>query len=90
MVEGLKGIPDLRVFSPGGAFYVFPQVSAYYTSAVGTSHALCEHLLDTQHVALVPGAAFGDDTCIRISFACSDQDIDEGIRRIRTGLAALG
>jgi aspartate aminotransferase len=50
---------------------------------------MCEHLLESAHVAAVPGGAFGADDCIRVSFACSDEDIDEGVRRLRTGLEAL-
>lgn len=89
IVEGLRTIPDIEVFSPGGAFYVFPNVSAYYGDRIEGSSALCEHLLESVHVASVPGAAFGADDFIRLSFACSDKDIDEGLRRIRSGLEAL-
>jgi len=89
MVGGLRTIPELVVPNPGGAFYVFPKVDAYYGGKVADSQAMCEHLLENVHLAAVPGGAFGSDAYIRLSFACSDEDIDEGVRRLRTGLEAL-
>jgi aspartate aminotransferase len=89
MVDALREIPDLTVPTPGGAFYVFPRVDAYYSGKIADSQAMCEHLLESVHLAAVPGGAFGSDAYIRLSFACSDEDIDEGVRRLRTGLEAL-
>jgi aspartate aminotransferase len=89
IVSGLRAIPDLVVPNPDGAFYVFPKVNAYYGGKVADSQAMCEHLLESVHLATVPGGAFGSDEHIRLSFACSDEDIDEGVRRLRTGLEAL-
>ncbi len=89
IVTGLRNIPDLAVPMPGGAFYVFPKVDAYYGGKVADSQAMCEHLLESVHLAAVPGGAFGSDAYIRLSFACSDEEIDEGVRRLRTGLEAL-
>jgi aspartate aminotransferase len=89
IVEGLRQIPGIEVPTPDGTFYAFPRVDAYYGSRVSDSLAMCEHLLESAHVAAVPGGAFGADSCIRVSFACSDEEIDEGIRRLRTGLEAL-
>ncbi len=89
MVSNLRQIPDVTVSPPGGAFYVFPRVSAYYGGQVRSSQALCEHLLDSVHVAAVPGEAFGADEHIRLSFACSEETIDEGVRRIGAALKAL-
>ncbi|MEE8409978.1 MAG: pyridoxal phosphate-dependent aminotransferase [Myxococcota bacterium] len=89
IVIGLRDIPDVDVFAPRGAFYVFPRVAAYYGDRIQGSSALCEHLLESVHVAAVPGVAFGADDYVRLSFACSEKEIDEGLRRIRSGLEAL-
>lgn len=89
IVAGLRQIPDVEVFTPRGAFYVFPRIGKYLGGKVASTDALCEHLLDKAHIALVPGSAFGSDAHIRLSFACSDQDIDEGVKRLRKGLELL-
>ena len=90
VVAALRKIPKLEVFSPHGAFYVFPRVKAYLGGKVASTDALCEHLLENVHLAIVPGSAFGSDEHVRLSFACSDKDIDEGVRRLAAGLAQLG
>lgn len=91
LVTGLLDeIPDIRFVRPHGAFYVFIDMSAYYGDTVHDSAELATRLLCDHHVATVPGSAFGDDNAIRISYACSDDDIREGIGRIASGLAAIG
>ncbi len=67
---------------PDGAFYVFPDVSALYTTAIPDSTTLCTKLLEEAEVALVPGAAFGDDRCIRISYALADETLVKAMERI--------
>lgn len=67
---------------PDGAFYVFPNVRACYTSARPDSTSLCAHILEKAEVALVPGAAFGDDGCIRISYALDEATLTEALERI--------
>ncbi len=89
MVAGLRAIKGVKVPTPGGAFYAFPDVSSFYGDRVKNSFELAEYLLDTQHIATVPGGAFGTDACIRLSFACSDETIDEGLERLRKGLESL-
>jgi aspartate aminotransferase len=89
IIAALSTIPKLSVWKPGGAFYVFPKVSAFFGGEIRSSQALCEYLLDKVHLAAVPGDAFGSDSHIRLSFACSDAQIDEGVRRLRDGLSAL-
>ena len=89
MLAGLRSIPGISVGTPGGAFYAFPQVDHYFGGDINSSTALCEYLLETAHLATVPGSAFNVDTHIRLSFACSEADIDEGIRRLRTALERL-
>jgi aspartate aminotransferase len=74
---------------PAGAFYLFPQVDWYYTPEVPDSTALCGLLLDKAGVALVPGAAFGDDRCIRISYALDDATLSGCLERIGHVLHSL-
>jgi len=65
--------PDVVCPRPDGAFYIFPDVSALYNDAVPDSTALCTALLEGVGVAAVPGAAFGDDNCVRFSYAVDDE-----------------
>ena len=65
--------------TPSGAFYLFPCLSAYYTSAVPNSTALSEALLAECGVATVPGVAFGEDRCVRLSYATSDDVLEKAL-----------
>jgi aspartate aminotransferase len=90
----LKEIPGLKTNTPDGAFYLFPEVVKYYGKSVGnrvihSASDLCDYLLDTAYVALVPGVAFGSVDCIRISYATSEDSLREAIRRISEALAKL-
>ncbi len=67
--------PGVVCPKPGGAFYLFPSVAACYTSAVPDSVAMCTRILEEAQVALVPGSAFGDDRCIRFSYALDDETL---------------
>lgn len=94
MIQLLEDIPGLNTSVPGGAFYVFPQVSSYFGKSDGsgiirTSNDLCLYLLDKAHIATVPGEAFGEPSCIRISFASSDEKLVEAMGRMKNALAAL-
>ena len=82
MLAGLAAMPGLSMSGPEGAFYAFPRVRALYSrkSASG-SVELCRRLLEEARIATVPGDAFGDDDCIRLSFATSVERIREGMRR---------
>jgi aspartate aminotransferase len=83
MVEGLRAIHGFRCEMPAGAFYAFADVSALYpVRGLSGSVAFCERLLAEAHVAGVPGDAFGDDACVRFSFATDEDRIREGVRRI--------
>ena len=83
MVEGLAAIPGIRCPSPEGAFYAFAEVSGLYpVKGVAGSAAFCDRLLAKAHVAAVPGDAFGDDACVRFSFATDAARIAEAVRRI--------
>jgi len=94
VVKLVREIPDVKVYDPDGAFYVFPQVDSYYGKScngilVNNSGDLCLYLLEQAHIATVPGDAFGDDTCIRISFATSDEKLVEAMKRMKDALLAL-
>jgi aspartate aminotransferase len=93
-VETLQTIPGVTCVNPKGAFYVFPNFSAYYGKSfngriIDGSVALADYLLSEAKVATVPGAAFGADAFIRFSFATSMDVIKRGMERISVALAAL-
>lgn len=75
-------MPDAAFIRPEGAFYLFFRVDHHYDDAHAGSVALCQHLIQEAGVALVPGEAFGDDHYVRLSFAASDQDLENGLRRV--------
>ena len=79
--EMVSAWPDVVCPKPQGAFYVFPDVHRHYGARFPDSVALCNALLDEGGVALVPGAAFGDDRCIRVSFAVSDDILEKALTR---------
>jgi aspartate aminotransferase len=83
--DGLQGIPRLQLQPPQGAFYAFPDVSAYGLDSM----SLCNRLLDEVGLAVVPGVAFGDDRCIRLSCAASEATIDDGLDRLARFLQRL-
>lgn len=91
----LEALDGARCPTPEGAFYLFPEVSAYFGSEapggrrIDTSEDLCFYLLEEHHVALVPGDAFGAPDGLRISYAASMDDLATAMDRIERGLAAL-
>jgi len=94
VVKLVREIPGIQVYDPDGAFYVFPKIDGYYGkkfngTAVNNSTDLCLYLLEQAHIATVPGDAFGDDACIRISFATADDKLVEAMKRMKDALAAL-
>lgn len=74
---------------PDGAFYLFMDVSAYYTARIADSVSLCEYLLEQARVAVTPGAAFGDDRCVRLSYAVADEALELALARIGAALMSL-
>ena len=90
----LREIPGVTFPVPGGAFYVFADVSSHYGRAlsggriVRTSDEMAAFLLDEAGVAVVPGGTFGDDRCIRMSFAASAEDLTVALKRIARALSA--
>jgi aspartate aminotransferase len=94
MLQLLKAIPGIQIAEPDGAFYVFPVVTAYFGKKNGEevlkdADDLCMYLLNTAHVSTVTGRAFGEPTCIRISFANSMEKIEAAMQRISDALAKL-
>ena len=90
IVAGLREIPNVKCRVPEGAFYVYPNVGAYIgKNGIKDATQLAEKLLDEAHVALVPGPAFGTEPHVRISYATSTEQIDEGVRRIKEFFAKL-
>lgn len=92
IVEALNAIAGVNCPMPQGAFYVFADVSGTYGKDLGGGRTvngsleLCEYLLETVNVAVVPGVAFGDDKCIRMSYATSLQAIQTGVERMAQAL----
>ena len=94
IVELAKDIPGLEVNVPEGAFYLFPKCSNFFgktdgTRVINSSTDLAMYLLEVGHVATVAGDAFGDPQCFRMSYATSDDNIRESMRRIKECLAQL-
>lgn len=81
-VEALTDAPGVQLDAPQGAFYVFPRIDALYTDALSGSVAFCEQLLEEQRLAAIPGAAFGEDRCLRLSIAAPDEQLVEGLARL--------
>ena len=94
IVQLAKDIPGLEVNVPEGAFYLFPKCSSFYgksngDTVINNSSDLALYLLEKGHVATVGGDAFGDPECFRMSYATSDENIREAMRRIKDALAEL-
>ncbi len=89
MYAALSAIPDVRCVEPHGAFYCFPDVSAYLGPKVPDDVALSRYLLEEAAVAVVPGTGFYAPGHIRLSYATSVPLIEEGVRRLASGLQSL-
>lgn len=94
VLDALSEIPGLVSNKPGGAFYVFPNVSSFFGKSfngrkISNSDELCMYLLEEGHVALVGGDAFGDPNCMRISYAASEKTLTEAMKRIKNALLNL-
>lgn len=94
IVKLAKDIPGLEVNVPEGAFYLFPKCTNFYGTTDGkrvinNSNDLAMYLLEEGHVATVGGDAFGDPECFRMSYATSDENIQEAMRRIKDALGKL-
>jgi aspartate aminotransferase len=94
VAELLKELPNLKCVEPKGAFYIFPDVRYYFgkksgSNTINNSSDLCMYLLNEAHISTVSGDAFGQPGYIRISFANSMENIEEGFKRIKAGLEKL-
>lgn len=83
--DGLQSISGLQLLPPEGAFYAFPDIS----SSGLDSMSFCNRLLDEQGLAVVPGVAFGDDRCIRLSCAAANSTIEDGLQRLERFIGSL-
>ncbi len=94
VIKMLKEIPGVITNYPQGTFYIFPNISYYFGKSDGNnkitdSKVLCMYLLEKAHVGTVPGSAFGNSNCIRISYATSKELLVKAIERIKDALAKL-
>ena len=90
VLQGLKTIPGLTCPVPEGAFYVYPNISAFIgKGGIKSASDLAARLLSEAHVVVVPGEAFGTDAHIRLSYAVSGDVIDKGVQRLRDFFAKL-
>jgi aspartate aminotransferase len=94
MVDRLNGMEGVTCLLPEGAFYVFPDVSAMYGRSyqgrlISDSVAFCDYLLEERRVAIIPGAGFGADRHVRLSYATSMANIEKALDRFESGLKML-
>ncbi|KAA8546848.1 hypothetical protein F0562_003277 [Nyssa sinensis] len=95
LVKSFRELEGVKISEPQGAFYLFLDFSCYYGAEangfglIKDSESLCRYLLDQAQVALVPGDAFGDDSCIRISYAASLSTVQAAVERIKNALISL-
>ena len=94
IVKLAKEIPGFEVNNPQGAFYLFPKCDSFFGKSAGDRNInnaddLAMYLLEVGHVAWVGGTSFGSPECIRMSYATSDENIIEAMRRIKEALALI-
>src|SRR5258708_6364719 len=90
MVGGLRSISGVKCTKPEGAFYVYPNISAFFgRGGIKSPADFAKKLLHEAHVATVPGEAFGTNEHVRMSYATSQKELDRGLERLRGFLAAV-
>ncbi len=94
IISLLNEIPGIKTNNPDGAFYIFPDISSYFGKTDGNitinnANDFANYILLNAHVGVVSGSAFGNDNCIRISYAASDEMIIEAMQRIKSALSKL-
>lgn len=87
VIGRLRGMPGVKIAEPKGAFYAYPNVSVAYRDGIGSSLQFSERLLAEEHVAVVPGEAFGTNEHVRISYATSMKELERGLDRIARFIA---
>ena len=90
----LKDISGIKCNYPQGAFYFFPDISSFFgrsdgTTRINNSDDFAMFMLEKAHVSMVPGGAFGDENCVRLSYAASEKDLREALARMKKTLATL-
>ena len=90
----LKEIPGIKTHVPEGAFYFFPDVTAFFGKSahghtINNADDLCLYLLEVANVSLVTGAAFGAPSCVRLSYAASEEELKEALARLKKALGEL-
>ena len=75
-------LPEFSYVKPDGAFYLYFRIDSLFSDELKSSSDVCTWLLEKAEIALVPGVAFGDDCYVRMSYATSDELLEEGIRRL--------
>ncbi|WP_215224261.1 pyridoxal phosphate-dependent aminotransferase [Echinicola shivajiensis] len=94
VLDLLRDIPGIKTHVPEGAFYFFPDVTAFFGKSVGdqkieNADDFCLYILNDAHVSLVTGAAFGAPNCVRLSYAASEAELKEALKRIKDAVAKL-
>ncbi|MFN8300995.1 MAG: pyridoxal phosphate-dependent aminotransferase [Saprospiraceae bacterium] len=94
VISMLEEIPGIKTNHPDGAFYIFPDISAYFGKSDGniqinSADDFCDYVMSNAYVGLVSGSAFGDDKCFRLSYAASEAELREAVRRMRDVLSRL-
>ncbi|MFT4664618.1 MAG: aspartate aminotransferase [Polaribacter sp.] len=94
VISLLNEIPGLKTNNPQGAFYIFPDCSAYFgksdgTNTINNADDFCTYLMNNAYVGVVTGSAFGADNCFRISYAASEEQLTEALKRMKRVLAKL-
>ena len=90
VVKGLRSIPEINCTLPEGAFYAYPNISAFLgRGSIKSAADVAGKLLREAHVATVPGEGFGTGDHIRVSYATSKAELDRGLERMRKFFAAL-
>lgn len=94
VVSMLEEIPDIQCNRPDGAFYVFPNISKYFGRTDGhttieNADDFCDYVMQNAFVGLVSGAAFGDPNSFRLSYAASEPELREAMRRLKEVLGRL-
>ena len=94
VISMLEEIPGIKTNMPDGAFYVFPEISSFFGktdghTVINNADDFCDYIMSQAYVGLVSGAAFGDPNCFRLSYAASEDQLREAIRRMKEVLSRL-
>lgn len=94
VISMLEEIPDIKTNMPDGAFYIFPDISAFFGKTDGqtvikNADDFCDYVMSQAYVGLVSGEAFGDPSCFRLSYAASEEQLREAVRRMKEVLSRL-